>query len=302
MTQDEPKSDAVGQSFPFDLGDPFVEQAWREVVKEEVASIQERIPPADKKLSGQQEAWHFPLIRGRRWARRFLTMALGLFVLAAWLRRPLIETPIALMCILGSAATGILILLEVLNASGWDVQTQWKRHDGTFYRTHKFVESVRGPFDVLSSLALVVAGLIAGFALLFVHIARAEPGAFNAPLSVFDGLYFSTVTFATVGFGDIVPTANLSRLAVMSEIGISFLTVAVVLAVAIAWTVGRASEVRAQHATTYAAATEQREELIRQAGFGLYDTDGRVKAKVASRAAALREAAEDLARPESTST
>lgn len=41
--------------------------------------------------------------------------------------------------------------------------------------------------------------------------------------SFLDCLYFSTVTFATVGYGDILPVTQLEKLVVMSEIGIGYL-------------------------------------------------------------------------------
>ncbi|MET3950006.1 potassium channel family protein [Arthrobacter sp. UYEF36] len=49
------------------------------------------------------------------------------------------------------------------------------------------------------------------FALLYISLSATDPSAFTEPLSRVDGLYFTTVTFATVGFGDITPVSQLAR-------------------------------------------------------------------------------------------
>lgn len=49
------------------------------------------------------------------------------------------------------------------------------------------------------------------FALLYVSMSVTDPSAFTQPLSRADALYFTTVTFATVGFGDITPVSQLAR-------------------------------------------------------------------------------------------
>ena len=43
--------------------------------------------------------------------------------------------------------------------------------------------------------------------------------------SLFNFIYFSTITFSTVGYGDIEPITNVARLIVMLEIFISFLII-----------------------------------------------------------------------------
>ena len=49
------------------------------------------------------------------------------------------------------------------------------------------------------------------FAFLYTSMSTTDPLAFTEPLSRMDALYFTTVTFATVGFGDITPVSQLAR-------------------------------------------------------------------------------------------
>ena len=49
------------------------------------------------------------------------------------------------------------------------------------------------------------------FALLYMSMSTTDSSAFTEPLSRVDALYFTTVTFATVGFGDITPVSQLAR-------------------------------------------------------------------------------------------
>ncbi|MHA7238452.1 potassium channel family protein [Arthrobacter sp. TMS1-12-1] len=53
--------------------------------------------------------------------------------------------------------------------------------------------------------------LLCLFALLYISMSEADPASFSEPLSRIDALYFTTTTFATVGFGDITPRTDLAR-------------------------------------------------------------------------------------------
>lgn len=49
------------------------------------------------------------------------------------------------------------------------------------------------------------------FAFLYTSMSTTDPFAFTERLSRMDALYFTTVTFATVGYGDITPVSQLAR-------------------------------------------------------------------------------------------
>ena len=72
---------------------------------------------------------------------------------------------------------------------------------------------------------------IAEFAYLYWSASQAERSAFSAVLSKADGAYFSWTTFTTTGFGDIAARSEFARLAVTSEMALTFVAVAGGLAV-----------------------------------------------------------------------
>ena len=75
------------------------------------------------------------------------------------------------------------------------------------------------------------ASIVIGFGVLFYSTYCNSDGSafnhdFNSSLTIFDFIYFSIVTFATVGYGDITPSRDiLPRILVSSEIILSFLVI-----------------------------------------------------------------------------
>jgi hypothetical protein len=69
------------------------------------------------------------------------------------------------------------------------------------------VPQVRAAEAVVESILM----FLVLFALLYTSMSTTDPLAFTEPLSKMDALYFTTVTFATVGFGDITPVSQLAR-------------------------------------------------------------------------------------------
>lgn len=61
------------------------------------------------------------------------------------------------------------------------------------------------------AIVQIVVLFLSLFALLYVAMSTSDPLAFSEPLSRVDGLYFTSTTLATVGFGDITPKSDLAR-------------------------------------------------------------------------------------------
>jgi hypothetical protein len=83
--------------------------------------------------------------------------------------------------------------------------------------------SVFGPLSLLGLFATWAAGLVAGFGLLH-HAAAPRPGGLA------DSLYFSGVTFTTLGYGDLSPVGPASRLLAVAEAATGFGFFAIVIA------------------------------------------------------------------------
>ena len=59
------------------------------------------------------------------------------------------------------------------------------------------------------------------FAVLYVTLSYLAPGSFDTHLSAVQGVYFSTITAYTIGYGDISPKNDLARAVVVSQVIIS---------------------------------------------------------------------------------
>lgn len=79
------------------------------------------------------------------------------------------------------------------------------------------------------AMAVVIPLFLIVFAWTYVTISRAQPNAFNIPLSRTDALYFAVTVFSTVGFGDIVPHTDTTRLLVTGQMIADLIVIAVVV-------------------------------------------------------------------------
>ena len=86
----------------------------------------------------------------------------------------------------------------------------------TFYR--HIVNYAAGNHDLtIKDLVLLFEALLVVFSAVYFFMAKADPSEMHGLHTRIDALYFSLTTFATVGFGDIVATGQISRVIVMIQ-------------------------------------------------------------------------------------
>lgn len=86
---------------------------------------------------------------------------------------------------------------------------------GVFFRQFGRIErSDRPGAAAIESLVLVVGLFLTLFALIYVSLSASDPGTFTQPLDKVAGIYFSVTILSTVGYGDIAPTTDLTRILV----------------------------------------------------------------------------------------
>jgi hypothetical protein len=110
----------------------------------------------------------------------------------------------------------------------WDVWLLVARAFRNPKRRETFL-SVFGPLSLLTLFASWVLGLIAAFALLHVSLGTPLQKADGTTDRLVDWVYFSGITFFTIGYGDVVPASGLARFLAMFEGGIGFGFLAVVI-------------------------------------------------------------------------
>jgi hypothetical protein len=87
--------------------------------------------------------------------------------------------------------------------------------------------SVFGPLSLFGLIVVWAAGLVTGFALL--HWSLGSRIAAGEPAEFFACLYFSAGTFFTLGYGDFVPVGTTARALSITEAGLGFVFLAVII-------------------------------------------------------------------------
>lgn len=75
------------------------------------------------------------------------------------------------------------------------------------------------------ALAILVPLYIVIFASIYVTVSRADPGAFNRSLTKTQGIYFTVTVLSTVGFGDIVPKTDPTRILTTVQMILNFILI-----------------------------------------------------------------------------
>ncbi len=101
----------------------------------------------------------------------------------------------------GFGALTVVTLVAGLGLFGWLVVWQCRAV------THAEYPRLRA----MEALATAVPLFLVLFSVTYFLLSQQVPESFSEPLNRTDTLYFTVTVFATVGFGDIVPTTELSR-------------------------------------------------------------------------------------------
>lgn len=106
--------------------------------------------------------------------------------------------------------------------------------------THHVRALQHSPYPILRAanlLATTLTVFILGFSLTYLALAEASPSSFSEPLSKMSAVYFTVTVLATVGFGDITATTDVTR----AVVTLQMLTGITLLGVLVRYVVGLAS-------------------------------------------------------------
>lgn len=149
---------------------------------------------------------------------------------------PVYHFGLALLVIASGLTLVILLVSELFQGAGIDQELQYRRDDRLF-KDYQFIPSLNRFRTVLGLLALSFATIILGFANLYSELVRQDPANFGGLEAGFLAIYFSFVTFSTVGYGDIYPVSMAARLAVVGEIFMAMFFSLVVISSTLSWTI-----------------------------------------------------------------
>lgn len=115
----------------------------------------------------------------------------------------------------------------------------------TVHQVRAILRATHPGVRAVEALATTVPMFLLLFAAAYFLMSHADNGNFNVDtLSRTDALYFTVTVFATVGFGDIVPTSQVARLVVTAQMVLNLVVLGLVVRVII----GAAQQARRGHA------------------------------------------------------
>lgn len=175
----------------------------------------------------------------------------------------------SIITLIGGLSLVIILFLEVFKGAGSQIEIEYE-NNGLFSRSYKFIPSINKISKLILFVVMGFIHIIVGFSGIYLELSRMNKAFFNIILDGVTSLYFSIVTFATVGFGDILPEQSLSRIIVSFEIMIAMILVSIVIATTISWVTINERERYEEYLKKREEDMKKREELIQIAKLGHY--------------------------------
>lgn len=128
----------------------------------------------------------------------------------------------------------ILIVTELIVGAGSEVEWELQQNDQRFFE-YQFVPSINKLHFLLLFLFIGFLAIILGFSSLYAEMFRSNPEHFWGLQDGLLAIYFSIITFSTVGYGDIHPVSLLAKTVVMAEVFIAMFFSLVALSITLSW-------------------------------------------------------------------
>ncbi|MGC1245493.1 MAG: potassium channel family protein [Spirulinaceae cyanobacterium] len=128
----------------------------------------------------------------------------------------------------------ILIVTELIVGAGSELECELQQ-DGKKLFEYQFIPSINQLHFLLLFLFLGFLTVIVGFSSLYAEMFRSNPEHFWGLKDGLLSIYFSVITFSTVGYGDIHPVSLLAKTVVMAEVFIAMFFSLVALSITLSW-------------------------------------------------------------------
>lgn len=120
----------------------------------------------------------------------------------------------------------ILVMYAIVPLDDFDQRRDWILLAGVliafsvvvYWQINRIMDSDRPVLQAMEALAAALPLYLLGYSAAYYEMAASNPELFSEPLSRTAAVYFTVTVFATVGFGDITATTDLSRAVVTGQI------------------------------------------------------------------------------------
>ena len=151
-----------------------------------------------------------------------------------WLSDKLLGFILSLLTIFSGLILLIMLISELLLGAGTEIEKQVEENNN-IYLEYQFTPSLNKLTLLLFFIGIGFFCIILGFSSLYAELFRQNSANFSGLKDGFLTIYFSLVTFSTVGYGDIYPASLLARLAAMGEIFLAMFFSLVAISSTLSW-------------------------------------------------------------------